>query len=319
MMRPLLLLFLNSIFNSAIGLTPTREIAPGVHMPLVGLGTWLYNSSVTADAVKTALSLGYTHIDTALGYKNAKGVAEALRGSKRPRSTYFITSKIPGGLGEAQALMQAEQNIADLGIKYVDLMLVHFPATWQGSGGKAARQAEWLALEKLVAHGKARAIGVSHYCQRHLEDILEVATVRPALNQVEYHVGMGSAGPNATDSKDWYDAHGITYMGFSPLCGPCGPGADQELIDGDLVTTIGQKYNKTGAQVALKWQVQQGIPIVPKSNKRDHQFENLDLFDLADGTPWVLSSSDMASLSGAKTPPVSGGGDGKTSGDCAVA
>ena len=142
-------------------------------------------------------------------------------------------------------------------------MLAHFPATWGGVGGKAARQSEWKALEDFHKAGKARAIGVSHYCKQHVEDILEIATVPPALNQVEYHIGMGTAGPDGTDDKTWMEAHNITYMGFSPLCGPCGDKYHLELITGDLVTGIGKKHGKTGAQVALRWQVQQNLAVIP--------------------------------------------------------
>ena len=164
--------------------TPTIEIAPGVHLPLVGIGTWQYNDSVTEAAVLSALSMGYEHIDTAAGYANAEGVAAALEKSGRARASYFVTSKIPGGLNESTAAAALDANLAALRLTYVDLMLVHFPATWGGEGGKAARQAEWAALEAFVRAGKARAIGVSHYCRRHLEEVLQIATLKPAINQV---------------------------------------------------------------------------------------------------------------------------------------
>ena len=158
--------------------------------------------------------------------------------------------------------------------------------------------------------GKARAIGVSHFCSRHLKDIYEIATIKPAVNQVEFHVGMGSAGVNATDvTHEFCTKHGITYTSFSALCGPC---KTKELLTGKLVTSIGRKYGKTGAQVALKWQVQQGIPVIPKSSNPKHLAENLDLFS------WQLSQKDMDVLSAATSPAVAGGGDGRTSGDCAA-
>merc|ERR1712139_628654 len=108
---------------------------------------------------------------------------------------------------------------------------------------------------------------------------------------------------NATDGKEFDRGQHITYQSFSPLCGPCGTAAHQELIKGALVTSIGAKYNKTGAQVSLKWQVQQGIPVIPKASSATHLKENIDLFD------WKLSAEDMATLTGSSTPPVSGGGD----------
>ena len=140
---------------------PTIPTAPGVYMPLAGLGTWLYNSSVAYSASLSALQLGYTHIDTALGYKNQDGVGAALREylktgagvSGRPprRQDIFITSKIPGGFSQDEAAAALATSLDQLfpgdEDAYVDLMLVHFPATWQGEGGKAKRQSEWRALQ----------------------------------------------------------------------------------------------------------------------------------------------------------------------------
>ena len=133
---------------------------------------------------------------------------------------------------------------------------------------------------------------------------------RPAL--------LMTAGSNATDDRAFAEAQGLVFQSFSPLCGPCCLGApasctyNRDLIAGPLVTGIGQKYGRTGAQVALRWQVQQGIPVIPKSHSRQHLRDNIDLFD------WELSPEDMRALSEARSPPVTGGGDGLTSGDCAI-
>jgi len=292
----------------------TVEIAPGVHMPLVGLGTWLYNSSTVEGALTSALKLGYVHVDTAADYGNAAGVAAAIKKSGVKRETLFVTTKIPGGLNLTSATAALDAELKALKLEYVDLMLVHFPASMDAhlSGGKASRQETWRALEGFHKAGKARAIGVSHYCKKHLEDVLAIATVTPALNQVEYHVGMGTASDDGTDDKAWMQSQGVTFMGFSPLCGPCGAANHLELITGALVTSIGKKYNKTGAQVALKWQVQQMIPVIPKSANPEHLQQNLDLFG------WELSQDDFAALTQATQPPVTGGGDNKTSGDCGI-
>jgi hypothetical protein len=167
---------------------PTVEIAPGVHMPLAGIGTWLYNSSMAEKAVLTATSLGCTHIDTALGYGNQDGVARAISKSGIAREKLFVVSKIPGGFNQTAAAAALDESLEQLfpgqEDAYVDLMLVHFPATWKGQGGKASRQAQWKAMEAFVHAGKAKAIGISHYCRRHLDDLLEMATIKPAVNQV---------------------------------------------------------------------------------------------------------------------------------------
>eukprot|EP01046_Picozoa_sp_COSAG06_P007445 COSAG06_NODE_364_length_16784_cov_21.917231_4_plen_410_part_00 len=254
-----------------------------VQLPMSGIGTWQYNDTVAEAAVALALTLGYTHIDTAIGYDNQVGIAKALKASTRPRESYFVTSKIPGGLDYADATKQLEQSIQQLGLPYVDMMLVHFPATWGGKGGKELRQAGWKALEDFYKAGKTRAIGISHYCEAHIADILEVATVLPAVNQVQYHVGMGApstSGLNMTDMpapskpSEQPSYKGIIYQSFSPLCGPCGT---TELIDGPLVTSIGKAHGKSGAQVSLKWQIQRGIPVIPKTHQKEYMLENIDL------------------------------------------
>eukprot|EP00040_Diaphanoeca_grandis_P005713 m.34181 g.34181 ORF g.34181 m.34181 type:complete len:320 (-) comp16941_c0_seq1:24-983(-) len=290
---------------------PTKTIAPGVELPMAGLGTWQYNESEAKDAVLTALNLGYTHIDTALGYYNQQGIGEAVIESKRDRSSFFVTSKIPGGLNYSAATAALELSISQLQMTYVDLMLVHYPATWGNVGGKEMRQEGWRALEDFHKSGKARAIGISHFCEQHIKDIMEIATVKPAVNQVQFHVGMGGDGPNGTDSRDYCNAQDITYESFSPLCGPCGEANHMELINGTLVTGIGTKYGKSGAQVSLKWQVQQGIPVIPKTSNPKHMLENVDLFT------WTLSDEDMTTLTAAKTPDVAGTAPGY-SGDCQV-
>merc|ERR550532_3095333 len=284
-----------------------------IAMPLYGLGTWLYNSSVTEMAATTALAMGYRHIDTAFVYENQDGVGRALKSSGLDRKDYFVTSKIPGGLNASATTATANQCLEQLGLSYVDLMLIHFPATFDGKGGKAARAEEWKALEKWAKSGKARAIGVSHYCARQIKDIQEVATLPIAVNQVQYHVGMGSAGPLATDDKSFIQSQGILYQGFSSLCGPCNPPDNMELINGSLVTEIGKAHGKTGAQVALKWLVQQGIPLIPKSNNPVHQRENMELFD------FQLTSAEMARLAAATKPATAAGPNPNDSGDCSVA
>lgn len=277
-------------------------------MPLVGLGTWQYNASVAEGAVTEALKVGFRHIDTALGYNNQLGVGAALKKSQLPRNEFFVTSKIPGGLNASATEAALDLSLEQLGLTYVDLMLVHFPATWTGIGGAASRKEEWLAIEKWAKSGKARAIGVSHYCKSHMEDVLSVATLPIALNQVMYHVGMGMSPNLGSDYKDYCQSIGVVYMSFSTLCGPC-DGADKtELISGPLVTEIGKAHNVTGPQVALRWAVQQGIPVVPKSATIQHLKEDFDLFSFS------LTQAEMDRLTNATTP-ATGRDD---SGDCEV-
>lgn len=287
---------------------PMNGVEGKMEMPLVGLGTWQYNNTVAGKAVIEALSVGYRHVDTALGYGNQVGVGAALKSSNLERHEYFVTSKIPGGLNASATESSLNLVLQQLGLSYVDLMLIHFPATWEGHGGPALRKEEWLALEKWAKAGNARAIGVSHYCKSHIEDILSVATLPIALNQVMYHVGMGMSPNNGTDYKEYCQSKGIVYMSFSTLCGPCDGKEKTELLDGPLVTEIGRAHNVSGAQVALKWAVQQGIPVVPKSAEHQHLKEDFDLFS------FNLTQAEMAQLNRATTP-ATGRDD---SGDCEI-
>merc|ERR1712113_1357039 len=146
--------------------------------------------------------------------------------------------------------------------------------------------------------GQARAIGVSHYCQKHIQDILDIKTVPIAVNQQEWHVGMG---PDPQGIVSFCKKNGISYQSFSPLCGPCGKDAQHEIFSGELTTSIGKGYGASGAQVALRWLVENGSPVIPKSSKINHLHEDLDLW----GANWGqgLTATDMANLNAATAPP----------------
>lgn len=313
MMRPVALACCLAAAAASLPSIPMKGLKGAMSMPLVGIGTWQYDSATAERVVKTAFDVGYRHVDTALLYKNHQGVAAALKSTGIPRGDYFVTTKIPGGLNDSATTAALDESLSELQLEYVDLMLMHFPmAVPSGKGSPALRKEQWLAMERWAKSGKARAIGVSHFCRSQLDDVLAVATVPVSLNQVEYHVGMGSAGPAATDDKEYCESRGVVYMAFSTLCGPCPAPGNSTLLKGPLVTSIGNAHNKSGAQVALKWAVQQGIPVVPKSRVPEHIKENMELFD------WKLTDREMLDLTFAKEPAVAGGGDGKTSGDCSI-
>lgn len=294
---------------------PMKGVKGSVRMPLFGIGTWEYNNTVAKGAVEAAFKLGYRHVDTAYDYENLVGVGQALAASGVSRSEYFVTSKVPGGLNASATTAALEESLKKLGLDSVDLMLLHFPAGMNAQGlpnGPAQRQESWRALEAWAKQGKANAIGVSHYCERQLKDLLSIATVPIAVNQVQYHVGMGSAGPNADDDKAFIQSQGVLYESFSPFCGPCTPPANTELFDGALVTKIGKAHGKAGAQVSLRWLVQQGIPVIPKSQNPAHLKQNMEIFD------FNLTETEMAELTDATTPAVGGGPSATDSGDCSI-
>lgn len=291
--------------------TPKIQIGLDVHgypvmCPLVGAGTWQYNKTLAYESLCKAFGEGITFVDTALGYHNQEGVGEAIRGCYQgKRQDLFVLTKIPGGLSFQETLAAHRQNMFQLNIMYVDHLMVHFPSDWgQNVTGKQQRQQAWLALEEIWYTGQARSIGISHYCPSHIDDILEVATVRPSLNQVEYHVGSGDVDNVFQKCKD----EKIICMSFSPLCGPCQYEPEDSLISGDLVTDIAKHHNVTGSQVALRFIVQQALnpksfigPVIPKSNNVEHIRQNMDLFS------FELSSNDMDRLGSASKPPAEGG------------
>jgi len=280
-----------------------------VQLPLVGAGTWQYNDTIAYQSVCQAFEAGYTFVDTAFGYGNQKGVGKAIADCwTRPREELFVMTKIKGGLTAHQVHAAHQQNLWELRLDYVDHLMTHYPADWSQSPDKSspeARQVEWLALEAIYKTGQARSIGLSHYCPRHIDDVMQVATVNPSINQVEYHVGSGDIDGVMQKCRE----NSIFFMSFSPLCGPCSYESQDSLIHGELVTEIASKYNVTGSQVSLRFIVQQALVkgsyvggVIPKSNDLQHIRSNLDVFD------FELSQDDMYSL-GAATLPAAEGGD----------
>lgn len=274
-----------------------------VDMPLIGAGTWQYNDTIAYQSVCYALGKGYTFIDTAFGYGNQKGVGKAIQDCwEGKREDLFVMTKIPGGLTKQQVHATHQQNLWELQLDYVDHLMTHFPADWAVTPEKASRamrQEEWLALEAIYLSGEARSIGFSHYCTSHIDDVLDIASVAPSINQVEYHVGSGDVDGVMNKCRE----NKITFMSFSPLCGPCQYEPKDSLINGDLVTEIATKYNVTGSQVSLRFIVQQALQqdsyvggVIPKSNNPDHIAENMALFS------FKLSKYDIERLASATLP-----------------
>jgi len=286
---------------------PTITLGQDVHgkdvnKPLVGLGTWQYNDTVAYDAVCKAFDAGYTFVDTANGYGNQRGVGKAIRDCwKGTREELFIMTKIPGGLDTKETLAAHKENMEQLGLDYVDHLMTHYPADWSASKDRATperRQEEWLALESIYKTGEARSLGVSHYCSNHIDDVLKVATVRPSINQVEYHVGSGDVDQVIGKCEE----EKIYFMSYSALCGPCDYEPEDSLINGKLVSEIAGRYNVSGAQVSLRYIVQQALAgkyiagVIPKSDNPKHIASNFDLFG------FELSEADMQLLAGATKP-----------------
>eukprot|EP00935_MAST-01C_sp_MAST-1C-sp1_P002049 g2049.t1 len=266
-------------------------------MPLVALGTWQYDNATAAEAIKLALPLGFTHIDTAESYFNQIGVGQALAGVDR--KSYFLTTKTFPCRNETeeacynQTMSDFELDLKDLGVDYVDLILLH-GASHRGKGSCDAAACtkdlgQWKAYQDMYKQGKAKAIGVSNYCISCFDCLLGQpgVDVVPAVNQIQFHVGMGDD-PDALLS--YCAKKGIVVQAYSPL------GNGKLIADADLAT-IGKAHGKSSAQVALKWIIDKGLPLATKANTTEYLKEDIDLFS------WNLTTSERATLS-AKTSPV---------------
>ena len=248
----------------------TRSLADGNAIPLLGLGVWqIPNGPECVNAVRWALELGYRHIDTAQAYGNEESVGRALRESGIARDEVFVTTKFyPGRRGDPVA--QAEASLRRLGVDYVDLYIVHWPAggsTWAWPGMEGARE-----------RGYARSIGVSNFDVSELREVLATANVPPAVNQVqfspyEYRKGL----------LDACERSGVVLEAYSPL------GRGLHLAS-ETVTRIAERLGRTPAQVLIRWCIQREIPAIPKSTHRERIAENGQVFD------FELTDEDMSQL-----------------------
>lgn len=254
---------------------PTVTLNNGVHVPQVGFGTFQIPEEDTQRAVESAIEAGYRHIDTAAAYYNEAGVGAAVRASDLPRQDLFVATKLRNGdQGYESTLTAFENSRAALGLDYVDLYLIHWPYP-----SKNLYVETWRAFEKLYADGVVRAIGVSNFLPDHLGKLLAAADVVPAINQIEVHPTFQQAAV-ASDSR----AAGIAVEAYSPL----GRGSD---LESGAVVAIAEEHGVTPAQVVLRWHVQSGNVVIPKSSNPERIASNLDVFDLE------LSDQEMAAVS----------------------
>ena len=313
---PYLLLHVLVSAQESFGI-PRKEIGRDVNglpvlLPLIGAGTSHYNDTIVHESLCKAFSSGYKLVDTAYNYGNQEAVGNAIADCYlSTRDKLFVLTKVPGGMNSQETHAAFFQSLFRLNLEYVDSLILHFPGDRNNkdASSKKQRQEQWLALEDLYFSGKARSIGVSHYCPQHIDDILEVANVLPAINQVEYHVGSGDVdGVIRKCTK-----HGITFMPFSALCGQCKHyNPKDSLVNGELVTDIAQHYGVTGSQVSLRYIVQQALiegsamgAVIPRSNNIEHIRSNRDIFS------FDLSDADMERLQKATRPAAKDG-------DCSV-
>ncbi|AUI36394.1 aldo/keto reductase [[Bacillus] caldolyticus] len=246
------------------GLQDCATLHNGVKMPWVGLGVYkVKEGEEVRSAVRTALEIGYRHVDTAAFYENEEGVGRAIRESGIPREQVFVTTKVWNtDQGYETTLKAFDKSLKKLGFDYVDLYLVHWPV-------KGKYKETYKALEKLYKDGYVRAIGVSNFHIHHLQDVLADCETKPMVNQVEYH-------PRLTQKEllTFCRENGIQLEAWSPLM-------RGEILSEPTIIDIGRKYGKTPAQVVLRWDLQHGVVTIPKSVTPARIKENADIFDFS--------------------------------------
>ena len=258
-----------------------------VEIPAVGLGVFQSSPANTVSAVETALRDGYRLIDTAASYDNEREVGEGLARSGVDRAEVFVTSKLwISDYGYDEALRGFDGSLRRLGLEYLDLYLLHQPVPTDFDATVAAYE----ALERVLAEGRVRAIGVSNQSQLHLRNLVERTEVVPAINQVEIHPYFAQSALHAFHAE-----HGILTQAWSPLGGitvyrPADPGNVQNALLDPVIVAIAEAHGKTSAQVVLRWHLQHGTAVVPKSVRPARIAENFDLFD------FTLTQDEIAAI-----------------------
>jgi 2,5-diketo-D-gluconate reductase A len=259
---------------------PSLKMNNGLEIPQLGFGVFLVPPEETQQAVTEALKAGYRLIDTAQGYKNEEGVGAAIAESDVPRDELFITTKLTNSeQGYDTTLTAFDGSMKKLGIDVLDLFLIHWPLPMFDQYVET-----WRAFEKLLADGRVRSIGVSNFEIAHLERLLAETDVTPAVNQIELHPQFPQE-----ELRAFHDEHGILTESWGPL------GQGKGLLEDPSIVEVAQRKARTPAQVVLRWHLQLGCVVIPKSVNPDRIRENIELFD------FELDDPDMAEISKVRT------------------
>jgi len=273
-------------------ITTSVTLNIGKTMPLFGLGTWKSAPGEVARAVEHALKVGYRHIDAAFVYGNEKEVGEGIRASGVPREEIFVTSKLWNTKHHPDDVEVAcRKTLDDLVLDYLDLYLIHWPHAFQRGDNPFPKKESgeviydeslhptdcWLEMEKLVKKGLVKSIGVSNFNSEQIVDVLKRGIIKPVTNQVECHPYL-----NQSKLLEFCQGHGITITAYSPLGSPdrpWAPAGEAGLLDDPKIKKIAAKYKKSSAQILIKWQLQRGVIVIPKSVNPGRIEENANIFD----------------------------------------
>ncbi|WP_103534468.1 aldo/keto reductase [Streptomyces sp. SM11] len=254
---------------------PSITLNNGLNMPQLGFGVWQVPDGEAEKAVATAIETGYRSIDTAAIYENETGTGKAIAASGVARDELFVTTKLWNSeQGHDRALRAFDDSLDKLGLDYVDLYLIHWPVP-----AKDAYTDTYKAFEKILADGRAKAIGVSNFHPEHLKRLLGETSVVPAVNQIELHPQLQQA-----ESRAFHADRGIATEAWSPL------GQGRGLLEVPTVVAIAQKHGRTPAQAVLRWHLQTGNIVIPKSVTPSRIKENLDVFG------FELDADDLAAF-----------------------
>lgn len=256
-----------------MNLQTTKKLNNGVEIPMLGLGVFRMEGDDTANVVRWAIETGYTHIDTAKVYGNEVQVGEGIRQSGIAREKLFVTTKLWNEDTRQGKIREGfEGSLASLGLDYIDLYLIHWPA----DGFEKA----WEEMSRIYQEGRVRAIGVSNFHPHHLERIAKVSEIVPAVNQFEMH-------PYLTQQplREYCGKQGIASESWSPLGGARG-----NVLADPVLAEIGQAYGKSPAQVILRWNLQSGVVVIPKTTHKERLIQNASIYD------FELSKQDIARI-----------------------
>ncbi|MFE0687327.1 aldo/keto reductase [Streptomyces xiamenensis] len=259
---------------------PHVTLNNGEEIPQLGFGVWQVPDDQATDVVSSALEAGYRHIDTAASYHNEVGTGKALAASGLPREELFVTTKLRNAdHGYDDALRAIDVSLEKLGLEYVDLYLIHWPTPMYDQYVEA-----WKAMEHIYGEGKAKAIGVSNFRPAHLRRVIDEGTIVPAINQIELHPNFSQA-----ESRGVHAELGVATEAYSPL------GSGKGLLDDPKLAEIGAKHGRTPAQVVLRWHLQLGNVVIPKSVTPARIKENIDVFG------FELDADDIAAIAALDT------------------